>query len=92
MEIAFAPALPAFIAGVFYLALWRQWQPGMNLESNRGILRNGGSSVQFAIEDILLPVPLGAFLESRGRALRRGGTAISLRECRLSLAPFETEC
>ena len=28
MEIAFAVALPAFIAGVFYLALWLQWQPG----------------------------------------------------------------
>src|SRR5689334_18502789 len=28
MEIAFAIALPAFIAGVFYLALWLQWQPG----------------------------------------------------------------
>src|SRR5690348_11009346 len=28
MEIAFAVALPAFIVGVFYLALWLQWQPG----------------------------------------------------------------
>jgi|ERR1043166_7747268 hypothetical protein len=28
MEVAFAIALPAFIAGVFYLALWLQWQPG----------------------------------------------------------------
>ena len=26
--IAFAIALPAFIAGVFYLAVWLQWQPG----------------------------------------------------------------
>src|SRR5689334_22498011 len=28
MEIAFAIALPAFIAGILYLALWLQWQPG----------------------------------------------------------------
>jgi len=28
MEIAFAIALPGFIAGIFYLALWLQWQPG----------------------------------------------------------------
>jgi len=30
MEIAFAIALPGFIAGIFYLALWLQWQPGWN--------------------------------------------------------------